>query len=430
MQVLATSANHATAISHGFSGGAISLGIMLPSALVGGPTRAHFDGTIAATSFHLFDTDSLTVRSRTSNVAIANAKMAAISLIAGFAGGNADAELTSDATNEASIGSDAVITVSGAVTVDAGQSADNNATATVDGDATGFVSGAILIAQSHVNGAVLAKVDGDVTSSTLTVNGHGANTADATTSSFQLGGLSFSGSGTFAQVGSAATVTAWVGSSATVRHDVSVTASSANTATAKSDAASGGLVGGFAINLPRAEVGGGTLAQFDGDVVGGTTVQISSTSSNHAKATADIFSVALGFGVAGASATAEVTDSAYTDAVVGQSSSIDAPGTAIQVSAASSNHAEAVAHGKTGSLGLSVADMIPTALVGGPTTAHFDGDITNATSLTVQSRTSNLATADAQVLAISLGVGGAGGDAECRRSPRARTTRRRSAVTP
>ncbi len=248
----------------------------------------------------------------------------------------------------------------------------------------------------------LAEVDGNVDGGSLTVGALGENTSLATTTSFQIGGLNFAGSATFAQVTDQADVTAKVGSSALVRNNVSVTAGSTNTATSISDAASGGLLGAISINLPRAEVGGGTLAQFDGDVVSGTSVTISSTSANHATATAEIFSIGGIVSGAGASATADVTGAASTKALVGQTASFDAPGVTINVSATSADTADATANGKSGSIGLSVVEMIPTALVGGVTQAGFDGDITNAAGLTVQSRTANVATAKTHVTNIGL----------------------------
>ena len=97
-----------------------------------------------------------------------------------------------------------MITVTGAVTADAGQTSANAATAKIDGSATGIISGAIFSAESHVGGAVLATTDGHVTSSSLNITASGANTSNATTESFQIGGLSFSGAGTFAEVSSSA----------------------------------------------------------------------------------------------------------------------------------------------------------------------------------------------------------------------------------
>ena len=107
---------------------------MIPTAKVGGGgTKASFDGQIPAFG----GTASLTIQSRTANHANADANVDAISIgLAGVGvGDSADTEITSGATNEASIGSHAAIVVSSAVTIDAGQTAANFAEATAEGTA-------------------------------------------------------------------------------------------------------------------------------------------------------------------------------------------------------------------------------------------------------------------------------------------------------
>ena len=408
IQVLATSVNHATANATGDTlAGLLAVSIELPSATVGGLTKANFDGGLGAAS--------LNVTTVTSNLATAKTHAVALSFGVGVAGADADATIDSSAVGEASIGSDASITVSGAVTVDSHQSAANHAVATIDGDSSGIVDAAVFSSEAHVGGSVLAEVDGAVDAGgSLSVTATGTNLADATTNFFGIGGAGFSGSGTYAQITSQAAVTAKVGSSAHVQNDVSVTANATNTATATSDSASGGIIGSVAVNEPTAEVGGATLAEFDGDVTNGTAVSISATSKNDAEASSKIFSLGgLGSG-AGASVKATITSGASTTAQVGQASSMDAPGVVIQESATSANTANAVANGGSGSLGISVVIMIPTALVGGPTTATFDGDITHAAGLQIQTHTANDAEAHSSVVGIGLigSITGADPDAE------------------
>ena len=132
---------------------------------------------------------------------------------------------------------------------------------------------------------------------------------------------------------------------------------------------------------------------------------------------------------AGASSDASVTSGATTQAVVGSTSSIGAPGVVIQVLADSSNNAHAVARGNVLSIGLSISIMLPSASVDGGTKANFDGDVTTAAGLTVRSRTANSATADAHIASISLVGGGAGGDANATVGSAA-ATKRRSVRTP
>ena len=412
VNVTATSANEAIAIAHGKTGTiGLAVAVMIPTAKVGGGTKASFDGQIPAFG----GTASLTIQSRTANHANADANVDAISIgLAGVGVGDADAEITSGATNEASIGSHAAIVVSGAVTIDAGQTAANFAEATAEGTATGAISVGKFIAEAHVDGAVLAEADGGVNGGSLDVNATGANTATATTKSFQISLLGFGGAGTLAEIGSDADVTAKVGSSALLQSNITVEAHSTNTATAKSDAGSGGLVGAFTFNQPTALVGGGTTAEFDGDVQNGTSVSISSTSANSASATAEIFSIGLIASGAGASSDAEVTSGATTSATVGSTSSIDAPGVTIHESATSANAATATASGKSGSIGLSIVIMDPTAKVGGPTSASYDGDITHAAGLDIQTSTANDANAHTNIVNIGLGASATGADRRCR----------------
>ena len=408
IEVLATSDNNATANIPGGGGGLISVNIMVPTALVEGATKAHLDGDVTGGT-------TLLVRSRTSNTASATSHVVSIGVLGGGVGITSDAEVTAAATSEASVGSTADVVLSGNATIQADQTADNSATATANGTSTGLISGGIYQTKAIVAGAVLAAVDGSITSAGLTVNADGDNTAVSTTTSFGIGGISFSGAGALAQITSAGDVTARTGSTASAHGPVSVTATSLNTATAKSDAASGGLAFSLAVNMPTAKVGGATLAQFNGDADNATSVVVQATSANTATATADIFSAGLIGSGAGASSDAEITSDASTQALVGSTSSIEAPGVGVLILATSASHATAVADGSSLGLGASISVMIPTANVGGLTKASFDGDLPglsgNVASLTVRSRTSNQATANAHVVSISLGLGGAGGDA-------------------
>ena len=105
--------------------------------------------------------------------------------------------------------------------------------------------------------------------------------------------LGFSGAGTFAEITSGADVTAGTGSTAQIStaHAITVSATSHNTATSTSDAASGGLLGSFSVNLPKALDNGGTLAEFDGDVNDASSLTVQATSTNTATASANIFSL-------------------------------------------------------------------------------------------------------------------------------------------
>src|SRR5262249_46319221 len=87
------------------------------------------------------------------------------------------------------------------------------------------------------------------------------------------------------------------------------------------------------------------------------------------------------------------------------------------VLATSNNIASADSDGGAGSIVLSIAVMLPTAIVGGGTTAEFDGTlvhgVTDAASLDVEAHGENRATATTTVVSIGIvGASGATADAE------------------
>ena len=242
------------------------------------------------------------------------------------------AEIADEADNEASIGSGASITVSGAVTVDAGQTSANTATSNLDRKAGGAIDAGVLVSEASIHAGVLAQMDGDVDAGSLSVTADGDNTATATTSMVGGGALSFTGAGTLANVGTDeddgpdAKVEARVGSSSLIDlgGTLTVGATSANTATATSSAASGGIVAAT-VNLPTATVSGATIAAFDGDVTDASQISIGATSNNTATATPIVITAGL-IAAAGTEADADVTEDADTLASVGSPASITAPG--------------------------------------------------------------------------------------------------------
>ena len=96
----------------GGAGGVISIAVMIPTAVVGGGVTANFDGTLTAA-------DHLTVTATASNKADAHTFVVSIGLVAGSAGAIADAEILSSAVTHALIGSDASVSVTNGITVDA-----------------------------------------------------------------------------------------------------------------------------------------------------------------------------------------------------------------------------------------------------------------------------------------------------------------------
>jgi hypothetical protein len=110
-------------------------------------------------------------------------------------------------------------------------------------------------------------------------------------------------------------------------------------------------------------------------------VTVRATSDNDAHAEAIV--VALGvFANSKGLADAIVTGLANTEALVGTTAALSVPGGDVLVEAISDNNAIAHTAGGAGAL-VSLAELKPTATVGGGTTASFDGDLSNAATLTV-----------------------------------------------
>ena len=330
IQVFSTSTNHADATANGFTGSlGVSIAVMNPTAFVAGATTADFDGDV--TSCCCSSSRSRRQRSpsgRARRTARPHTRRSTRSRSSAAAPAATPTRRSPrPRTTRRSIGPDANVTVSGAVTVDAGQSSANTANATIDATAFGTVSGAVIASEAHINGAVLAELDGSVNAGgSLTVQANGTNNSTSTTNSFGLGGISFSGAALARhdrQPGRRHREGRIVGQ--LVQNDVSVTATSTNTANATSDAATGGLLGAVSVNKPTAKVDGATLAEFDGDVTNGTAVAISSTSNNTATAEASVISIGLGFAGAGASSDATIGSDATTNAIVGSTSSSTRP---------------------------------------------------------------------------------------------------------
>ena len=190
---------------------------------------------------------------------------------------------------------------------------------------------------------------------------------------------------------------------------VIVFASANNTATATTNAANGGLVA-IGVSVPTAKVNGSTQAQLNADVANAASVVVQASATN--TATADTALIAVGlFSGGGAAADAEVTSVADVSAGVGDSSTINIPGSVL-VTASSADHASATpTSAAVGAIAISF--LLPTAKVGGATMASFDGQLTAGLNLTVRSRSSNIATATADLVNFNIGgVSGAVANAE------------------
>ena len=175
-----------------------------------------------------------------------------------------------------------------------------------------------------------------------------------------------------------------------------------------------GVGGGLGAAVGIATIDGKTEADSGahGTVVGNVSVAAKTTST----ATVSSLNVATGAGAAVGVTVAVATVGRSTIADVSPSGNTPAGGS-VKVTATSRSHATATAPGATIG-GMAVAVMLPFATVSGSTEAHLDGSAPTSTSITVQAIGDNLASAEADILNLSIGgVSGAFADAEIGPSP-------------
>jgi len=295
--------------------------------------------------------------------------------------------------------------------------ARNEAIALVDSISGGaFAAAGVFASRAVVNGAVRAKLDGNVTSSaSVLVKGKGGSLADSRTLAVSASGVAGMGiSAQYAEVGSSADVEA---TSTDGNNDQQITSSghvefaaeSDNEAKVHTDVAAGGALAGIAVSVPTARVSGATTASVEGNVTAGAAgINVHATSGNNAI----IEILAISVGALSAAVTwgeAEISTSADTEAKVLANATFSAPAGAVEVFATSINHtSSSAASAAVGALAVNVMKSVAT--VAGATLASFNGDIattlTKTASLTVKARGQNQATVDAFIAAISLSLSG------------------------
>ena len=210
--VQASGVNTATSQSD-LGSGAIGLSISNSSlqAIVAGAVLAEYDGAVTAAG-------SVMVLAIGNNSAKAEALEVTVGVLAAVGGENGLAEVTSDASVVALVGSTAKLTAAGA-SIDVQANGTNSATASALVVAVG---GAVAVSKAVptalVGGGVQAELDGTVlAASTVMVAASGLNTASASAKSVgasALGGISASGAE--ATVSDQANVLAAVGSTASI----------------------------------------------------------------------------------------------------------------------------------------------------------------------------------------------------------------------
>ena len=412
-EVDATGTNIATAKTSGTTVSLVSLSIFAPITKIDTGVKATYDGKITSAG-------SLTVKARGENIAFSHAYMFSLS-IDGGGGSLPDSALGSNTNIQASIGSGADISVSGAVLVDAGQNsyvADANPVlghdadfvgetnlsfAQSDGTGGGAITIGIYTSNSKVESSVLAKLDGKISGAgSVEVKSIGTNHSKADTSALGIGAIAIAGAGAHAEVDGDAVVSATAASTAdiTTTGSVKFTADSHHHAEASADVATGGIVS-VGVALPTAEAGGTTKAEYDGKVKNATEVTIQATGENNGYAKSHVISIGL-VGGSGASSCSVAGSSGgsscdtagtigSTVATVGSSAAFDMPNGAVTVKATGTNVSTADGGSDGGGL-VSVSVSDPNAYNFGDTKAEFLGSIKHGTNgpgalaLTVQSQ--------------------------------------------
>jgi hypothetical protein len=410
---------HAELPTVGVSAGLVAAtgSVSLTDNIIGSTVDAFISTSTASTAAGNLDVTAksdITVTADTLTVAVAAGLGGAI--------GYAQANSTINGHTQAYLGTDADVTVSdGDVTVTA--TSDATATSTmIGGSGSTIVATTSQFGTATINSPTRAYVgeNAQVTANNLTVQTLSLDAmpeaATRTAHSSAVGvavaiiGVSVVEIRAESTIGAASVTEAYIsdGAQLTIAGGaVTVDGQSVNTATAITPEPAVAFNIGFSaaeINT-IATVEGGTLAQIDGDVVSADSVTVNARGSNTATATSEAVSVGLVGGGAGMSTTASVTTNADVEAIVTDTSLMSLVNNAVTVDALSVNSATATTPGSAGSVVIAVALLGADASVAAGTKAQMDGDILQASSLTVKAIGTN--TARATVVAGSGSVGGA-----------------------
>ena len=387
----ATSHNSAQATAAGQAYGAVGIQVLEPNASDSGATLANFDQELSKAS----PSKSLTVHASGENAAAAEAEGITVGIGIALAGILATAEVTSGASTEAGAGPDAAIYLTGALSIRAEQApasaecqgntitGGSVAAACVHGVGGGIASVTWLGSHATVDGAVHASLDGDVPrSSSIAVEAKGNNTANASTTTVDVGVVTISGSGASSEIGSGASTEATAGSSAkdvSSEGEISFMASSENRATTTSDAGTGGLIV-VSISKPSATIDAATEANFDGTVEKAAAVTIDATANNLAEAVSSLKQGGL-FSGAGSESEADLGSLTKTAAIVGPAGKLGEPGASeppisgtVTVHAKATNNATSVSSSISGAL-VEITISHPTATDESTTEAAIEGSV-------------------------------------------------------
>ena len=335
---------------------------------------------------------------------------------AGAVGITVDVINNSRNTETGTSGSGITFTTPAAVTVRA--TASNLVEADAPGGAAGGVAISIIVADAQLSGHTTTDVEGGFTNANgITISAIADNTATATTTIFGVAVIGLSGGVAVATIQSGADIETTVGSGATLDGGSGAvvveakTRNAGNQANATAQGGTAGLLFAGTLFVGVATIDASVEAHMNGQVTGGSSLDVNANGVNDAEAHTIAGAVSLGGALAGSVSYANIASDAHVVAdaastaeiVIGESSTVEATGT--NTANATS---EVISFGLI-SLGVSV----PTSTIGASTTAGYDGSVTGGSGLTVKATGADTATVDSKPIAIGLVAGnGAAADAE------------------
>ena len=355
ISVLSTNGNEAVADANVFVIGAVlGLGLSDAEATANGPTRAHMDGTI-------LHGGGVNVQSTATNRATATADAAGGGII-GVNGAIANAIV--QPTVSASI--------TGAVDVTGGVTVRATANTSASAETFGGTGGLLGIGYTTSTASIAPDIDAfignvNVSSGAITIEAlH--NTSGANATSHGSGGGLIAGNFITANATNNANTQAYVTSGASIdaTGTITINALSGNSTNARSQAATGGLIG---VGTARANANSnGTVKAFlDGDITNGGGLSLFAQGTGNAVSFAESTTGGL---IAGSVVTGNATFNPNISAAVNNGAAVNVSGN-VSISSESQGDADAQTPGSVGGLVGIVATFATATLT--PTVASFIG---------------------------------------------------------
>ncbi len=403
-KVQATASNTVKTVAPGGAVGIVGVAATISIADLSGHTTTTVNGSIT-------NATTILISSIADNKVTSFTLVIGISIV-GISGALSSATIDDGANIQTTVGSTATLNGSGTIIVEAKTRNDGNVAqgTALGGTAGALAAGTFFVSIAEVNGNVEANMNGHITGgSSVDVNANATNDAEAHTlaGSISLGGA-LAGSVSYAGITSKAHVTASGASGASisgVSGTSTIESTANNTASSTAEVGSAGLIFGAAVSVPTASIGAPTNATWDGAVADGSGFTVQTEATNNATVSTTPISAGL-FALAAAVAYAEVTPTAQATASVGADAVISAPGVSTSVKAKQTDEVIATTGNPeiTISIAFSLGVLKADGYDRGGSHASFDGELTDASSLTVQTDTSRTVTVTLFSLAFSVGV--------------------------